>query len=134
MIKIINGTYGYKNPKTNRLEAKTSKSEPFELDAKREQELIDAGVAERVGATPKQAENEKDGEPALGDMTVKQLTEMAEGMGLTVPKKATKPQLIEMIENANAGHDDEDDDQDDDDIEDQDGDEDAPDLSAQMPE
>lgn len=47
MIKIKSGTFGYWNGTT--VEPKTSKSEPFEIDPKREKELVEMGVAEYVG-------------------------------------------------------------------------------------
>lgn len=48
MIKIIKETtFGYFNGKF--VEPKTKGSEPFELDPKREAELVEAGIAEYVG-------------------------------------------------------------------------------------
>ncbi|MBO5968606.1 MAG: hypothetical protein J6S14_08935 [Clostridia bacterium] len=46
MIKIIKGTYGRETK--NGVEAMTKNSEPFELSASREAELIAAGVAVKV--------------------------------------------------------------------------------------
>lgn len=48
MIRIKSGTFGFHNGKF--IEPKTSKSEPFEIDPKREAELVEMGVAEYVGA------------------------------------------------------------------------------------
>ena len=59
MIKIINGTYGYRNS-DGRVEAKTPKSKPFSLSEEREAELVDAGVAEYVNGAPATSEDNRD--------------------------------------------------------------------------
>lgn len=129
MIKIINGTYGYRNS-DGRVEAKTPKSKPFSLSEEREAELVDAGVAEYVA--PVTSEDNRD--KVNGDMTVKELTAIAQELGADVPKKATKAQLLEIIEKAQ--HESPVDDEDDEDDEDDDADPDGgtPTPSAQMPE
>ena len=126
MIKIINGTYGYRNS-DGRVE--TPKSKPFSLSDEREAELVDAGVAEYVNGAPATSEDNRD--KVNGDMTVKELTAIAQELGADVPKKATKAQLLEIIEKAQ--HESQVNDEDD---EDDDGDPDggAPAPSAQMPE
>ncbi len=53
MIKIINGTYGYKNPTTGIVEAKNVKSAPFSLTPEREKELVESGIAEYADAVVK---------------------------------------------------------------------------------
>ena len=119
MIKIINGTYGYRNS-DGRVEAKTPKSKPFSLSEEREAELVDAGVAEYVNGAPATSEDNRD--KVNGDMTVKELTAIAQELGADVPKKATKAQHESQVN--------------DEDDEDDDGDPDggAPAPSAQMPE
>lgn len=131
MIKIINGTYGYRNS-DGRVEAKTPKSKPFSLSEEREAELVDTGVAEYVNGAPATSEDNRD--KVNGDMTVKELTAIAHELGADVPKKATKAQLLEIIEKAQheSPVDDEDDEDDEDDDADPDGG--APAPSAQMPE
>lgn len=130
MIKIINGTYGYRNS-DGRVEAKTPKSKPFSLSEEREAELVDAGVAEYVNGAPATSEDNCD--KVNGDMTVKELTAIAQELGADVPKKATKAQLLEIIEKAQheSPVDDEDEDDEDDDADPDGG---APAPSAQMPE
>ena len=129
MIKIINGTYGYRNS-DGRVEAKTPKSKPFSLSEERETELVDAGVAEYVNGAPA-ATSEDNRDKVNGDMTVKELTAIAQELGADAPKRATKAQLLEIIEKAQ--HESQVNDEDD---EDDDGDPDggAPAPSAQMPE
>lgn len=128
MIKIINGTYGYRNS-DGHVEAKTPKSKPFSLSDEREAELVDAGVAEYVNGAPATSEDNRD--KVNGDMTVKELTAIAQELGADAPKKATKAQLLEIIEKAQ--HESQVNDEDDeDDGGDPDGD--APAPSAQMPE
>jgi len=52
MIKIVKGTYGLR---VNGLVVpKNKNSEPFEIDPKREKELIDAGIAVAVEAPKKE--------------------------------------------------------------------------------
>ena len=127
MIKIINGTYGYRNS-DGRVEAKTPKSKPFSLSEEREAELVDAGVAEYVNGAPASEDNR---DKVNGDMTVKELTAIAQELGADVPKKATKAQLLEIIEKAQ--HESPVDDEDDED-DDADPDGGTPAPSAQMPE
>lgn len=51
MIKMIAGIYGHRV--NGAVVAKTPKSEPFELDPKEEERLVEAGVAEYVEETKK---------------------------------------------------------------------------------
>ena len=143
MIRIINGTYGYRNPETGAVEAKTAKSKPFSI------ELVAAGVAEYAGEdidqepdNGKQADDvnaskeEKDEIPKYSTKdTVQRLTEIAEKYGAKVKEGATKKEIVAAIDAAIAGEVGEDIDQDEHDDQDDDDDDDmAPDLSAAMPE
>ncbi|MCI5996105.1 MAG: Rho termination factor N-terminal domain-containing protein [Blautia sp.] len=132
MIHIIAGIYGYKNPYTGAVEAKTAKSAPFSCSNEEESRLVSLGVAEycdivqddeQAGNDGTSQEHEKD----LEEMTKKELTALAESIGIKVPKRATNPDIITLIKDAQAEHDDYD-------AEDQDDDGDAPALSAAMPE
>lgn len=55
MIRMIAGTFGFKNPVTGKVEAKNAGSEPFEIPAdaegRTEAELVELGVAEYVEYT-----------------------------------------------------------------------------------
>lgn len=147
MIRIINGTYGYRNPETGAVEAKTAKSKPFSIDADRERELVAAGVAEYAGEdidqepdNKKQADDvnaskeKKDEVPKYSTKdTVQRLTEIAEKYGAKVKEGATKKEIVAAIDAAIAGEAGEDIDQDEHDDQDDDDDM-APDLSAAMPE
>ena len=141
MIKIINGTYGYRNPKTGQVEAKTVKSEPFSLDHERELELVNQGTAEFTKQSVQDPDDDQDdGEDLLPKynvkMTVAALVEAAGKYGVEVPDGATKADIVKMIDDKLAGVEDGDQDEDDgqDDTQDDDQDAQAPDLSAQMPE
>ena len=154
MIKIIAGTYGYVNKKTGAVEAKDKKAQPFSCDKDEEARLVALGVAEYVGGVNQdedpdqdpdgkgqdngdahqgdQNDQKSDQEPekTLADMTKKELTQIATDLGIELPKKATNQDIIEAIEKARAEHEgDQDEDMDDE----EDGDE-APALSAAMPE
>ena len=152
MIKIIAGTYGYVNKKTGAVEAKDKKSQPFSCDKDEEARLVALGVAEYVGEVNQdedpdqdpdgkgqdngdahQGDQKSDQEPekALTDMTKKELTQIATDLGIELPKKATNQDIIEAIEKARAEHEG---DQDDDLDGEEDGDDEAPALSAAMPE
>lgn len=61
MIKVINGTVGvFEN---NRMELKTSKNEPFELETKREAELVAAGIAKYCETAASPAQSPGDDKP-----------------------------------------------------------------------
>lgn len=146
MIKIINGTYGFRNPKTGRVEARNSKSEPFDLNnPKREEELVSQGVAEYVDQAPQSPDGDPGDDQNIDQdllpkynvkMTVAQLIEIAGKYGVEVPDGTTKAEIVKMIDEKLA--DVEDDDQGEHETQDGDQDDDqdaaAPDLSAQMPE
>nr|DAT43442.1 MAG TPA: Rho termination factor, N-terminal domain [Caudoviricetes sp.] len=154
MIKIIAGTYGYVNKKTGAVEAKDKKAQPFSCDKDEEARLVALGVAEYVegvnqGEDPDQdpdgkgqdngdahqgdqndQKSDQKPEKTLADMTKKELTQIATDLGIELPKKATNQDIIEAIEKARAEHEG-------DQGEDLDGEEDddeAPALSAAMPE
>lgn len=61
MIKMIKGTYGLKTNKG--VEAMTKHSAPFSLSEKREEELIQAGVAVKVESAAKRKRSTKTEEP-----------------------------------------------------------------------
>lgn len=104
MIKIKSGTFGYWNGTT--VEPKTSKSEPFEIDPKREKELVEMGVAEYVGTQEEgvdadeenedaEAETEQEQEqdaPAVKIVDDVEITvELLEGMKLEALKEFAEP-------------------------------------------
>lgn len=157
MIRIINGTYGYRNPATNQVEAKTAKSKPFSIDADRERELVKAGVAEYVGKdTDQDGAGQNDGQnknqqpqkqedqiPKYSTKnSVAELTALAEKLGVKVKDGATKKEIVAAIDaalaegnKANQGeHDDQDGAGQNNDQDGDDEDDDALDLSAAMPE
>lgn len=149
MIRIINGTYGYRNPQTGVVEAKTAKSKPFTLPEDREDELVAAGVAEYVGedvssdgGDASEAPASKANELVYSDKnTVAELKAIAEKLGIQVAERATKKQIIEALDAAKAdeSNDEESDGEEADDAEgdgedDGEDDGDAPDITAALPE
>lgn len=123
MIKMIAGIYGYRN-KDGAVEAKTVKSEPFSCTTEEEARLVGLRVAEYV---QEDYGDEDSGEKPLENMTKKELTEIAEALGVELPKKATNPQIVALIRAARTEHESQGDDEDGDD-------EDAPNPGAAMPE
>ena len=92
MIQIIKGTYGHKV--NGVVEAKTKDSAPFSLSAKREAELVAAGVAVKVegpGAAT-----------AYGDMKMAELRKAAAALGVDVSAAKSKRDVIAMLETAKA--------------------------------
>lgn len=149
MIRIINGTYGYRNPQTGVVEAKTAKSKPFTLPEDREDELVAAGVAEYVGedvssdgGDASEAPASKADELVYSDKnTVAELKAIAEKLGIQVAERATKKQIIEALDAAKAdeSNDEESEGEEADDTEsdgedDGEDDGDAPDITAALPE
>ena len=154
MIKIIAGTYGYVNKKTGAVEAKDKKAQPFSCDKDEEARLVALGVAEYVGEVnqDKDPDQDPDGkgqdngdahqgdqndqktdqkpEKALADMTKKELSQIATDLGIELPKKATNQDIIEAIEKARAEHEGDQDE----DLDGEEDDDEAPALSAAMPE
>ena len=103
MIKIISGTYGYVHG--GRILPKTSKSEPFELNPTREQELVDAGVAVFVTVPAAAAtlepfsDVEGDKLPEYQeDMKLADLKEIAAKYGIDASSVRSKAEVIAMIE------------------------------------
>jgi len=96
-IKIIRGTYGYKQNGNGSISPKTVKDPPFEVDEKEAERLIDMGVAAH-------ADNEQDNEenPAYNkSMSLKELQKIAEGYGVENADKLTsKDKVIAAIEEA----------------------------------
>lgn len=149
MIRIINGTYGYRNPQTGVVEAKNIKSKPFTLSPDREDELVAAGVAEYVGEdVSTDGGNASDAPASASDEleysdknTVAELKAIAEKLGIQVAERATKKQIIEALDAAKASesNDEEPEDEEADDAEsdgedDGEDDGDAPDITAALPE
>lgn len=149
MIRIINGTYGYRNPQTGVVEAKTAKSKPFTLPEDREDELVAAGVAEYVGedvssdgGDASEAPASKADELVYSDKnTVAELKAIAEKLGIQVAERATKKQIIEALDAAKAdeSNDEESEGEEADNAEsdgedDGEDDGDAPDITAALPE
>lgn len=149
MIRIVNGTYGYRNPQTGVVEAKTAKSKPFTLPEDREDELVAAGVAEYVGedvssdgGDASEAPASKADELVYSDKnTVAELKAIAEKLGIQVAERATKKQIIEALDAAKAdeSNDEESEGEEADDAEsdgedDGEDDGDAPDITAALPE
>lgn len=154
MIKIIAGTYGYVNKKTGAVEAKDKKAQPFSCNKDEEARLVALGVAEYVGGVNQdedpdqdpdgkgqdngdahqgdQNDQKSDQEPekTLADMTKKELTQIATDLGIELPKKATNQDIIEAIEKARAKHEGDQDE----DLDGEEDDDEAPALSAAMPE
>ena len=65
MIKIISGTYGYRD--NGQVIPKNSKSEPFSLDKKEEERLVKAGVAVYADGTKTvDSKDNTDKEPIKG--------------------------------------------------------------------
>ncbi len=52
LIKIINGTYGYKAPGSKHIDPKSAGDPPFEVDDAKAKRLVDRGVAAYVITTP----------------------------------------------------------------------------------
>jgi len=116
MIRVINGTVGvFFN---GIMTPKTSKDEPFELNEKREAELVAAGIAAYVGTvkkepedgtpsadsgqtndTPEGAENGAYMAPAYPEkMNLAQLKNLAEQYGVDASKMRKKEDVIAAIE------------------------------------
>lgn len=121
MIRVISGTIGiYEN---NRMELKTPKSGPFELEGKREAELVAAGIAKYCdqASAPSQppapdktpeppvAGDGKDGnaEPGAAElpqynegMKLDELKEIAKAYGVDAAAMRSKAQVVAAIEAA----------------------------------
>lgn len=118
MIRIVSGTYGYRNPDTNQVEAKTVKSKPFSLSFEREEELVNNGVAEYVKTGCDTEGNRSDREIGMAESpdeetdagigdgiprynirdTVERLTAIANQLGIEVGEDMRKKDIIEAID------------------------------------
>ena len=119
MIKIVRGVYGFMD-KNGIVRPKTANDEPFELLPEQEERLVRLGVAEYVGGIkeeqpvdPEQEEMEDEQdpigfdempeeEPALSEMTAKELREVGKEYGLTFKVGMSKADMVKAIEAAEA--------------------------------
>ena len=119
MIKIVRGVYGFMD-ESGIVRPKTEADEPFSLLPHQEERLVQIGVAEYVGnVKPVQvAEAAQDSveaeqapigfdempeeEPALSEMTVKELREVGKEYGLSFKVGTTKAEMVKAIEAAEA--------------------------------
>ena len=93
MIRMIKGTYGL--VKNGTVEAMTKDSVPFSLSAKREAELIAAGVAVKV----------EEPEPAASpyeNLKMSELRRIATTKGVDVSAARSKGEVIAILETAEA--------------------------------
>ncbi|MDE7425572.1 MAG: SAP domain-containing protein [Lachnospiraceae bacterium] len=94
MIKIVKGTYGYKE-KNGTITPKTEKDKPFVLTDEQEARLVGRGVAVYVKneeVAPVQPE-----EVVLEELPYNELKKIAKEMGL---EQGTKEELVERIREA----------------------------------
>lgn len=101
MIKVVNGSYGYRNPATGIVEPKTAKSSPFSLSPEREKELVEAGIAEYAGDQAKATETEEDSDeaPEFGPFKSKeQNLKAAAFYGVEVAEGMKNKEIVAAIE------------------------------------
>lgn len=120
MIKIVRGVYGFMD-KDGIVRPKTAADEPFALLAEQEARLVNLGVAEYVGDVegeqePAETEQEEfegeqdpigfdempEEEPALSELSVKELREIGKEYGLTFKVGTSKADMVKAIEAAEA--------------------------------
>lgn len=119
MIKIVRGVYGFMD-KDGIVRPKTAADEPFELLSEQEARLVRLGVAEYVGDVKgeelREIEQEEivvdqdpigfdetpDEEPALSELTVKELREIGREYGLSFKVGTSKADMVKAIEAAEA--------------------------------
>ena len=119
MIKIVRGVYGFMD-KDGIVRPKTAADEPFELLSEQEARLVHLGVAEYVGNVKgeelREIEQEEivveqdpigfdempEEEPALSELSVKELREIGREYGLTFKVGTSKADMIKAIEKAEA--------------------------------
>ena len=106
MIKIIRGVYGFVD-KHGIVRPKTEADAPFELQPDQEERLVRLGVAVYVGNAPVEEEPLDIGEISvegisLSERSVKELREIGKEYGLTFKVGATKADMIQAIEQAEA--------------------------------
>ena len=129
MIKIVRGVYGFMD-KNGIVRPKTAADEPFELLPEQEARLVRLGVAEYVGdakieqdveaeqeeteqeeAEQEEFEDEQDPigfdeipeeEPALSELSVKELRAIGKDYGLSFKVGTTKDDMVKAIQAAEA--------------------------------
>lgn len=101
MIKIIKGTYGlYKNGFVKPI---TAESDPISIDPRREEELIEAGIAERVveetrvGQMQDETEEFEVSEKYLKKLGMEELKEFASQFEITYKPGTRKSNFIQLI-------------------------------------
>ena len=105
-IIIINGTFGLREG--GRITPKKAGDPPFDVPEMQAERLVALGVAKIVGGAPESL--------STGDeMTNKQIKEKLDALGISYLARATKEELLALLESAKAT---EDDDTEDDDTED----------------
>lgn len=122
MIKIVRGVYGFMDG-NGIVHPKTAADEPFELLPEQEARLVKLGVAQYVETVkdeqeheqsdPEQVETEDEqdpigfdetpvDEPALSELSVKELREIGKGYGLSFKVGTSKAEMVKAIEAAEA--------------------------------
>ena len=126
MIKIVRGVYGFMD-ENGIVRPKTAADAPFELKPEQEERLVRLGVAEYVGNTEAEQPHEDeqqgteaeqdpigfdetpDDEPALSDLSAKELRALGKEYGLSFKVGMSKADMVKAIEAAEAELDTEDD-------------------------
>lgn len=110
LIKLLCGTYGAREG--NVIIAKTSNSEPFEVEEKRAEQMIAAGYARKAGnegnfiTEDSHAKETEEIQPAIKEEDVKDITEYSlqdlrkRAKELGLPITGSKQQIIERIQEA----------------------------------
>ena len=119
MIKVVRGVYGFMD-KDGIVRPKTAADEPFELLSEQEARLVRLGIAEYVSNVKseelREIEQEEfeeeqapigfdetpDEEPALSELSVKELREIGREYGLTFKVGTSKADMVKAIEAAEA--------------------------------
>jgi hypothetical protein len=122
MIKIVRGVYGFMD-ENGIVRPKTAADEPFALLPEQEARLVRQGVAQYVETVkdeqepeqsdPEQVETEDEqepigfdetpvDEPALSELSVKELREIGKGYGLSFKVGTSKGDMVKAIEAAEA--------------------------------
>lgn len=107
MIQIINGVYGYVD-KDGIVRPKTEADAPFELTPEQESRLVRLGVAKYVRNTPPQPVEpevsvQEENTHSLSDLSAKELRELGKDYGLTFKVGMSKAEMVQAIEEAEAG-------------------------------
>ena len=96
-IKIIRGTYGFKQGANVAISPKTVKDPPFKVDEAEAKRLIALGVA--APADNEQAEENDNDPPYSKDMSLKELQKIATEYGIENAEKInTKDKVIAAID------------------------------------